>query len=166
MSLYSTAETDNDVSCLALQRLSSGKIIAAAGLWSSQDIVVFDIPTFSKVCTVSAISSFVIRSILVSNLDATSTTLFAGLGDGSLLSFTVEAASGLLVESSKKSVPLGTRPITMSHYDFEDRTGVLVSSDQPTLITRTGGRTNYVPVNLKVSLLRSDVVRVIKTERG
>lgn len=146
-----SCDTAQEVSALTLHKMPNGKAIGAAGLWSSHDLMVMEVPSLNPISKISAASSFVIRSTLACNFRPDAISLFVGIGDGSLLSFNLDLDSGAVDESSAKSVTLGTRPIVMSPYTSKSGPSILVSSDRPTLISKSGTRTNYSPVNLRVS---------------
>lgn len=144
-------DLSNEASALSLQQVAGGKTIAAVALWSSHDILLFDLPDLSQTATISAASSIVIRSIQIATFASDQTLLFAGLGDGTLLSYALDPQAATVVDSSRKAVALGSRPIVMTPYCYDDEMAILASSDQPTLITRRNGRTNYASINLKAS---------------
>lgn len=92
-----------------------------------------------------------IRSVLVATFVDKSIHLFVGLGDGTLTSFIITHGESLeILESSKKTVTLGSRPLVMCAFDSKGATNVFVSSDRPTVISRSGGKLVYSSVNLKV----------------
>jgi DNA damage-binding protein 1 len=83
------------------------------------------------------------------------TTLFCGLGDGSLTTFSVSLKAGEIDAKSEKTVQLGRRPLLLT--EFEQRAGetaVFVASERPTVVSMAkGGRLSYASVNFGVRLL-------------
>ena len=72
-----------------------------------------------------------------------------------MTSWVLESTAGALqlLKGSEKTVSLGTKPITMGGIKQKGVMGenVLVSSDRPTVISRSGDRLVYSSVNLKVA---------------
>lgn len=91
---------------------------------------------------VRSLSLVTIGSSAASN-DRSLDMLFIGLGDGSLVSFTVgDTDDGQWFFTSRKDVSIGTRAVTL--VPFENRSGrggkcVLVTGDRPTVIYLSGG---------------------------
>lgn len=136
-------------------------MIALVGLWSSHALVVFDAATLTTLHSVDVSSSTLLRSVLPISYEDGSTVVYIGLGDGVLISIPLEFSgenSVLLREEAKKSITLGSRPITLASFisklegdadTSQDQQNLFVSSDQPTVISRNKGRLNYASMNMR-----------------
>jgi hypothetical protein len=151
----------NEIACLAIAttNLSTSPILSI-GLWTSQSLLLFSLPSLALLLTQVVDSEYLIRSTLLVEFADDAIYLFAGLGDGSLTNYLVSKADdgiNLTIENnSNKAVVLGTRPIVMCVFEAEDGAkSVFVSSDRPTVVSAKGDRLIYSSVNLKVALYHS-----------
>jgi DNA damage-binding protein 1 len=145
-------QLDNEIACLDLFRLN-GHPVAVIALWTLNSVLLVSLPTLSTLATQAFNTTYLIRSVLLATFSDGVTQLFAGLGDGSLTSFIVDAATSTIAVGSEKTVTLGTKPILMCSFAPKGVTNVFVSSDRPTIISRSGDRLVYSSVNLKVRIL-------------
>lgn len=95
-------------------------------------------------------TEYLIRSVLVATFADGVTHLFAGMGDGSVASYVLDVASWAVEESSKKTLSLGSTPVSLRLFTTKGAVNIFVSSDRPTIISRSGERLVYSSVNLKV----------------
>lgn len=155
---HSSSQLSNEIACLSIahSHLSPDPLLSV-GLWTSQTVLLFSLPTLSPLLTQIIDTEYLIRSIVVVDLGDDATYLFAGLGDGRLTSYVIgQSEDGFAVEkNSKKTVVLGTRPIVMAVFEAEEggSKSIFVSSDRPTVVSRKSDRLVYSSVNLKVSSL-------------
>lgn len=147
-SLKRTTQLDNEVACLDVSQLG-GQLVATVALWTLNTILLISLPTLSTVASQTLTTSYLIRSVLLVTFSDSVTTLFAGLGDGSLSSFVVDS-NGSIAKGSEKSVTLGTKPLVMASFRQKGAVNVFVSSDRPTVISRANDRLVYSSVNLQV----------------
>lgn len=150
-SLGRSTQLVNEIACLDIATVGS-EAVAAVGLWTAQTVLLISIPSLATLSSQILDTTYLIRSVLLTTFSDGITHLFAGLGDGSLTSFVVDKASGSIVESTRKTVTLGTRPIVMCAFTTKGVVSVFVSSDRPTVISRAGDKLVYSSVNLKVRL--------------
>jgi DNA damage-binding protein 1 len=95
-------------------------------------------------------SAFLLRSLLAARFSDGSSTLFVGLGDGSIVSYAMDLASERMIrEDSRKAITVGTRPVGLDLFQTPEGPAVFASSDSPTIISRSNGRFNYASVNLR-----------------
>lgn len=145
-----TAQLSNEIACLDVSTIGSHSVLSV-GLWTSQTVSLFSLPSLAPLSTQILTTDFLIRSVLLTTFFDGTHQLFIGLGDGTLTSFVVNDASEI-VESTRKTVTLGSRPIVMCAFDTKNGRNVFVSSDRPTVISRKGDKLVYSSVNLKVSV--------------
>lgn len=148
----SSNQFETEVACIDVASVGS-QAVAAVGLWTSQTVHLVALPTLAILSTQILDTTYLIRSVLLTTFADGATYLFAGLGDGALTSFVVDKETSKVVESTSKTVTLGTRPIVMCAFEAKGAVSVFVSSDRPTVISRAAGKLVYSSVNLKVSLL-------------
>jgi DNA damage-binding protein 1 len=150
----SSHQFENEIACIDIATVAS-RIVAAVGLWTVQTVLIIAIPTLEILSTQVIESDYLIRSVLITTFADGVTQLFAGLGDGALTSFIVDAPQSKIVAETSKTVTLGTRPIVMCGFEANGVVSIFVSSDRPTVISRTSDKLVYSSVNLKVRPSRS-----------
>jgi len=143
----------------------SGKAsLLAVGLWSDNSVRLFALPALVEVTRValgntgtagvgSSSSSGVaqVRDLLLVDLGASLVTLLAGMGDGTLISYSLEYGGADSVEApvlaSKRCVTLGTQPISLSCFTNSNRLYVLACCDRPTVIYEQNSKLLFSIVN-------------------
>lgn len=155
----STATLPQEISCLAIHTIpGTDKIIIAAGLWTTQELVLLSTTStaseLSIISTFSLNTSFLVRSALITTFKDNATVLFVGIGDGTLITYALQSSTEgvTLSEDSRKTATLGTKPIVMAAFTVNEDVSIFVSSDRPTVVSRTNGRMNFASVALSVSL--------------
>ncbi|ORY81221.1 CPSF A subunit region-domain-containing protein [Leucosporidium creatinivorum] len=143
-----TTQLDNEIACLDIAELGS-QLVATVALWTLNTILLISLPTLSTIASQILTTTYLIRSVLLVTFPDGISTLFAGLGDGSLSSFAVDAKDCNIAQGSEKTVTLGTKPLVMSTFKQKGAINVFVSSDRPTVISRANDRLVYSSVNLK-----------------
>ena len=167
----------NEVACLDICHLRrpSGDmhVFASVGLWTNYLVLILSVPNLSVHETLQLDTTYLLRSVMATEFSddahdkGTSSYLFVGLGDGTLVSWQLSATLTDDVRtvprvhaSSKKTLALGTRPITMYRIQTRNLDGgmpstpaVFVASDRSTIISRTGEKLTYASVNMKASTL-------------
>ncbi|GJN94374.1 hypothetical protein Rhopal_007453-T1 [Rhodotorula paludigena] len=140
---------DNDVAALAVGSSSSGQAFAAVALWTTQVVHIVSLPSFEICASQTINSTFLIRSVLLTTFADGSTSLFAGLGDGTLVSYVVDLErGGAFAGSSEKTVALGRRPILLTEFGQGGDRGAFAASDRPTIVSKSRDRLVYSSVNL------------------
>jgi hypothetical protein len=84
-------------------------------------------------------NTFIVSSFQVSYL-------FCALGDGHLFSFVLNSKCEL---SARRTISLGTQPISLCKFSYHDRTHVFAASDRSTIIYSSDKKLLYSYVNLK-----------------
>lgn len=108
----------------------------------------------------SVATTFPIRSVLLRTFEDDASILFCGLGDGSLLSFGVNATEAKILSETQRTAVVGSQPVSMTTHHREGRTSVFVTSDRPSIISRFNDRLVYSSVNLEVSQKKCISVRL------
>lgn len=176
---YSVRVCDNAVGGQMVHRKQSvsslisptGKAsLLAVGLWSDNSIRLFALPALVEVTRVSLGGSgsstsgstvAQVRDVLLVDLSPSLATLLAGMGDGTMISYTLEhysSGSGTGTSSrgqgneaptltSKRSVTLGTQPISLSCFTNNNHLYVLACCDRPTVIYEQNNKLLFSIVN-------------------
>ncbi|GLE04253.1 hypothetical protein PINS_up013164 [Pythium insidiosum] len=120
--------------------------ICVVGLWTSFSVCVLQLPSLQHLTKEPLGNDLLPRSVLCSSFDDTN-YLMVGLGDGSLINFQLDPATGAL--SSRKRVSLGSQPISLSLFRSKDTTHVFASCDRPTVIYSNNNKLLFSNVNTK-----------------
>lgn len=120
--------------------------ICVVGLWTNFSVCVLQLPTLQQLVKEPLGNDLLPRSVLC-NAFEDQNYLLVGLGDGSIVNFNVDAASGAL--SNRKRVSLGSQPIALSTFRSKDMTLVFASCDRPTVIYSNNNKLLYSNVNAK-----------------
>lgn len=147
----------HEVACLTIHSVAAtGQKVLAVGLWSDHSVVLLALPSLEVLSTTALNTPYLLRSILAVTFSDSSFFLFIGLGDGTLVSYQLDTSADeskvTLREETRKSVTLGTRPIVMGSFTTEQGPSLFVSSDRPTVVSRSRSRFDYAAVNARVSI--------------
>ncbi|GEM11024.1 DNA damage-binding protein 1 [Rhodotorula toruloides] len=143
----STVAFDHDIASLSLAETIMG-MFAVVGLWSSQMVHLVQIPDLTVYASRKIASTFLIRSAALVNLDNAQYTLFVGLGNGSLASYSVDLAARTIPDSTEKIVALGRRPLLLTEISSDGVKALIAVSDRPIVIGKTRDRLNYSSLTL------------------
>lgn len=164
-------QMDQEVACLDLNSLDLDKstVIAAIGLWNTNAVVLLSAPALQRIDSIDVSTEFLPRSVMTATLaeehgDSTP-YLFIGLGDGSLVSYSYRpspASSDIVDRTTRKSVALGSRPLTLAKFQTAGNreaglppiAAVLAISDRSTVVSTAGHKLVFSSVNTKVSNIR------------
>ena len=114
-------------------------------MWTDRSARVLELPTLRQLTSAELGGDTIPRSVLLAELEGAPYAMCA-LGDGSLVTFALDAATGAL--SERKSVSLGTQPITLRPFSSKGSTHVFAASDRPTVIYSSNRKVLYSNVNL------------------
>lgn len=129
----------------------NGRPVAVVALWTLNMLSILSLPDLAKLSAETLDTAFLIRSVLLVTFSADDNpTLFAGLGDGSLISFSLDRQSAAILADTQRTVAVGTQPISLCAYDQNGRTSVFVTCDRPTIVSQSNDRLVYSNVNLEV----------------
>lgn len=162
---------EQEAACLDLSLVQTSKgastLVAAVGLWNAYAVLLLEIPSLLIQDRIEIDTTFLLRSVLSASLgdssDSATPHLFVGLGDGSLVSYAYRTHStdaGIIDRSTRKSVTLGSRPITLTKFKtagnqeagVSSSSAVLAISDRSTVVSAAGNKLIYSSVNTKVAL--------------
>ncbi|GAA5997405.1 hypothetical protein JCM5350_003830, partial [Sporobolomyces pararoseus] len=150
LSQQTSASFETEIASIDLHVTPQGISFAVVGLWTSQNVHLLSVPDL-VVCDTQALSTtYLIRSVLLTTFADGATILFAGLGDGSLVTMEVDTDKKEIKSTSLKTVVLGNRPFILSEFDQNGKgTNVFACSDRPTVISRNKERLVYSSVNIE-----------------
>ena len=136
-----------EVACLSAAPLEEGAAAAAlvaVGTWD-RNVHMLALPSLAAACPAEALGGDVIpRSVLLAALEGVPYLLCA-LGDGQLLNFRIDPASGAL--SERKKLALGTKPAELRAFRSSGASHVFAASDRPTIIYSSNKKLLYSNLN-------------------
>ena len=121
-------------------------IFASVGLWGDFSLRILRIPSLEQVAEEPIGTQFPVRSTLLASVETSQHFFFAGLGDGHLLTFRIDAATGALTE--RKKVPLGRTPVSLSVFKTPSAMLVFCACDRPTVVYSQSRKLVFSNVNL------------------
>ena len=133
------------VDCTPLGDDAATAALAAVGLWNNT-VSLLTLPTLQAVTEETLAAEAIPRSVLLAMFDGR-TYLLAGLGDGQLFTFVLDVGAGVL--SDRKTLSLGTQPISLRPFRSRGATHVFASSDRPTVVYSSNKKLMYSNVNLR-----------------
>ena len=139
------------VSSLSQQALHASQGIqkstfASIGLWGNFSLRILRIPSLEQVAEEPIGSQFPARSTMLASVEVNQHFFFAGLGDGHLLTFRIDAVTGAL--SERKRVPLGRTPVSLSVFKTSSAILVFCACDRPTVVYCQSRKLVFSNVNL------------------
>ena len=143
------ATLDNEVACIDSTPLEAGQEArwAVVGMWNDLSLRVLALPSLAEVSREVVGGEVIPRSALLCPFAPSSVYLLAGIGDGRLLSFALSPTTGAL--SQRKSLTLGSQPLSLSPFRSNGALHVVAACDRPTVVYCLQGRLLYSNVNLK-----------------
>ncbi|KAJ3232288.1 DNA damage-binding protein 1a [Chytriomyces hyalinus] len=134
-------ETEHEVSCIDLANISNSDgnevhlaQFIVAGMWNDGSVRVFHTSTLQQVSKEVLGGDMFPRSVKVATLVGIQ-YLMVGLGDGQLISFTVEARNNVALSlSNRKKFTLGTQPLNLVTFKSNGVDHVFAASDLPAVV--------------------------------
>lgn len=120
--------------------------ICVVGMWTNFSVSVLELPTLTPLATEALGNDLLPRSVLCNTFDDQD-YLLVGLGDGSLMNFHIDAATGAM--SNRKRVSLGSQPISLSRFRSKNVTHVFAACDRPTVVYSNNKKLLYSNINAK-----------------
>jgi DNA damage-binding protein 1 len=105
--------------------------LCAVGMWTDLSVCVVALPSLATVHVERLGGDVIPRSVLLARFEGDA-YLLCGLGDGHLLTYSLDAATGAL--SGRKKLCLGTQPVLLSSFHSKGVEHVFAASDRPTVI--------------------------------
>ncbi|KAG0048736.1 DNA damage-binding protein 1a [Gryganskiella cystojenkinii] len=144
---------ENEIACIDASAIVAespySSQICAVGLWTDIKVVLVRLPTMEILASHDLPGEILPRSLLLARFEGIP-YLLAGLGDGQLLTFTLD--SSLTTLPTPKRISLGTQPILLRPIAAGLNTGsscnVFACSDRPTVIYSSNRKLVYSNVNL------------------
>ncbi|KAF9971393.1 DNA damage-binding protein 1a [Actinomortierella ambigua] len=163
----------NEIACIDVSSISSpdgsSAQFGAIGLWTNIKVLLVRLPTLETISAYDLPGEILPRSLLLTRFEG-SPYLLVGLGDGQLLTFALDLATGPTL-STPKRISLGTQPILLRLISTSKDDGsstsamstasssspspssssshVFACSDRPTVIHSSNRKLIYSNVNLK-----------------
>lgn len=120
--------------------------ICVVGLWTNFSVSVLQLPSLAPLSSETLGNDLLPRSVLCNTFDGQD-YLLVGLGDGSLMNFHVDIATGAL--ANRKRVSLGSQPIALSRFRSKNVTHVFAACDRPTVVYSNNKKLLYSNINAK-----------------
>ncbi|KAL1525255.1 hypothetical protein AB1Y20_020120 [Prymnesium parvum] len=128
--------------------------MCAAGLWTDLSVRLLSLPSLEELHKELLGGEVIPRSLLFTSFEGRP-LLMAALGDGHLVSFALNPpslnvtpdASPML--SDRKTVSLGSQPVSLVPFVSQGQANVFACSDRPTVIHSNNSKLLYSNVNLK-----------------
>jgi DNA damage-binding protein 1 len=140
---------EHEVSCLDCHSIGAdGARLAAVGLWN-HSILLLALPELTTALEEHVAGEAIPRSVLVATLEPTHSHLLVGLGDGNLLTYSLDLTGGLPALSDCKKLALGTQPITLNIFRSKAATHAFAASDRPAVIYSVNRKLMFSNVNLR-----------------
>ena len=118
----------------------------AVGLWTEISLRLLRLPSLETAQTELLGGDVIPRSVLISVFEG-APMLLCGLGDGQLLTFSLDTESAAL--SDRKKISLGTQPIVLSAFSTAQGSACFAACDRPTVVYSLNGKPAYSNVNRK-----------------
>lgn len=120
--------------------------ICVIGMWTNFSVSVLQLPTLAPLSSEALGNDLLPRSVLCNTFDGQD-YLLVGLGDGSLVNFHIDIATGGM--SNRKRVSLGSHPISLSRFRSKNVTHVFAACDRPTVVYSNNKKLLYSNINAK-----------------
>ena len=120
---------------------------AVVGMWTDRTLRVLQLPALTEVSRDEVGGEVIPRSVLLCPFSPTATYLLVGLGDGHLISYAFAPSTGSL--SARKSLVLGSQPLSLSPFRSNKSLHVFAGCDRPTVIYCVQDKLLYSAVNLR-----------------
>ena len=124
--------------------------LAAVSLWTDISVRLLALPSLQELAQEKLAGTIQARSVKLAQMEERQ-VLFAGMGDGALVTFEVGAgASGAspVALVDKKRTVVGTQPIVLNTFESAEGTHVFVACDRPTVVYSSHGKLNFNNVNV------------------
>lgn len=153
----SSANTGGSEAMAVDGNASSGKVelhssarsrLLAVALWTDLSVRLLALPTLQEVGRTSLGVETQARDLLLVDMETVQPMLLVGLGDGTLLIYSVEQSSGLPSLSARRKIALGSQPISLSCFLHNDHLCVFASCDRPTVLYSKNGKLLFSIANV------------------
>jgi DNA damage-binding protein 1 len=136
-----------------LRKSGSGSAtILALGMWTDTSVRLLTLPNLQEINRVELGGDVQVRSCVMAQLCPGSSYLMLGLGDGVLVTFSLQLERGLPTLGNSKRTILGVRPISLSPFSSNGSTCVFASSDRPTVIYGRNGKLLFATANISTEV--------------
>jgi DNA damage-binding protein 1 len=118
------------------------------GMWTDNSVRLLALPTLQELARVQLGTDTQARDVLIVSLEGVP-YLLVGLGDGTLITYTVDFTSGLPSLTGRRKVVLGTHPISLSCFSNGGVPCVFAACDRPTVVYTRNGKLLFSVVNIQ-----------------
>lgn len=129
-----------------LSLVKGSSSIVALGMWTDNSMRLLNLPECNELVNINLGVKTQARDILMISLGGIHYVL-VGLGDGTLINYSLEFHSGLPVLSAQRKIVLGTHPISFNCFSNSGQLFVFATCDRPTIIYAKNGKLLYSVVN-------------------
>ena len=139
---------DNEVACMDVSSFGSeenAQQLVAIGFWHDMTVRLISSSTFETIGQAVLDGDVMARSLMLSHFEG-AYYLLCGLGDGKLVTFTLDPTAQTLL-TNKKVICLGTQPLMLRRFRAKHATHVFAASDRPTVIYSYNKKLLYANVN-------------------
>ena len=147
------ATLEHEVACVDITPVDGGggsgdtAQYAVVGMWTDRSLRVLRLPALTEVSRDEVGGEVIPRSVLLCPFSPTATYLLVGLGDGHLISYAFAPSTGGL--SNRKSLVLGSQPLSLSPFRSNKALHVFAGCDRPTVVYCVQDKLLYSAVNLR-----------------
>eukprot|EP01041_Mallomonas_annulata_P009800 gene9800-20388_t len=145
-----TSQTTTTISSTVSEsHLSSGRSrLLAVAMWTDASVRLLALPVLQEVGRTSLGVDTQARDLLLVEMHSVSPMLLVGLGDGTLLIYTIDFTSGLPNLVGRRKVVVGSQPISFSFFTHADALCVFMSGDRPTVVYSKNGKVLFSVANV------------------
>ncbi len=151
-------DTAMDVECTASEKST----LVSVGMWTDNTVRLLALPTLQEVSRVKIGTDTQVRDVLIAPF-ATSASpmstkenqekvfLLVGMGDGILITYTIDFSSGLPTLTNRKKGVLGTHPITFTAFVSNEEFCVFAACDRPSILYFRNDKLLFANVDIRCS---------------
>jgi DNA damage-binding protein 1 len=125
-------------------------------MWTDMTLRLVRLPKLEMIEKVS-LGEVIPRSVLLKTMEGIHYVL-CGLGDGHLITFTLNPVNGALAD--RRKVSLGTQPIILNPFKTAASSHVFAASDRPTVIYSSNKKLLFSNVNLKANQFKPKRIEI------
>jgi DNA damage-binding protein 1 len=171
LELVAEKQLDQDVACISLQSSQPSQLagscmdvdsdvaaapteketLVAVGMWTDNTIRLLALPSFEEIHRSFLATETQARDILLASYAADSCCyLFVGMGDGHLITYSLDMVTGSLPSLiNKRNGVIGTQPIAFTPFYSHDELCIFASCDRPTIIYMRNGKMLFSLVDIQ-----------------
>lgn len=124
--------------------------ILAVGMWTDNTVRLFAVPSLEEIARSHLETTTQSRDVVLVTFEE-KMFVFVGMGDGGLITYTLDASSGSVQLTNRRKGVLGTRPVTFTRFvsSSSNELCVFAACDRPTVIYIRNGKVLFSMLDLK-----------------